>query len=250
MRTPPQTVPLAAGTPRVAPPGLPLPPRLARITVALVEENRLVREGISTILNRFPDIRVLDSAPPQPSGVPDRTDPDVVLLDLPPGLDNGDGRALAEKVRTDFPQAGLILMDVPSAGDDLVGFIGVGVSGFLMSDASPDEVAETIRAVASGYHVLPDAITGALFSEITRGAVGLNAPPTLDGAQLTTREQEVIDLIAEGMSNKAIGRALHISIHTVKSHLRNIMEKLTLHSRLQLARYVHDERGADPEKEG
>jgi two-component system nitrate/nitrite response regulator NarL len=68
----------------------------------------------------------------------------------------------------------------------------------------------------------------------------------LDPVRLTAREREVIDLIAEGMSNRAIGRALHISIHTVKSHLRNIMEKLALHSRLQLARYVHQTRDDAP----
>lgn len=119
--------------------------------------------------------------------------------------------------------------------------IGAGVAGFVLKDATVDEVAATIRSVAAGNDVLPARMTGALFSEIAREVVsGGGTMEDHDGANMTPREREVIGLVAEGLSNKAIGKRLHISPHTVKSHLRNIMEKLALHSRLQIAAYVHN----------
>lgn len=214
------------------------------ITVALIEDNRLVREGITSVLNRFPDLRVVASEPGEHEGLLEQEIPDVVLLDL--GLESGDSLDVARQVRKDFPEAGVIIMDVLPADDDIVEFIGLGVSGFIMKDATVREVARTIRAVAGGLDVLPDAMTATLFSEIAREAVAKGGTEHLESVRLTAREREVIDLIAEGMSNRAIGRELHISIHTVKSHLRNIMEKLALHSRLQLARYVHQTRDDAP----
>lgn len=214
------------------------------ISVAVIEDNRLLREGITAVLNRFPDIRVVASETGDREELPRELDPRVVLLDL--GLENGNSLAVARKVREDFPGAGVIVMDVLPADEEIVDFISLGVSGFIMKEATVDEVARTIRTVASGLDVLPDAMTATLFSEIAREAVSRGGTEHLDSVRLTPREREVIDLIAEGMSNKAIGKELSISVHTVKSHLRNIMEKLALHSRLQLARYVHHERDEAP----
>ncbi len=101
----------------------------------------------------------------------------------------------------------------------------------------------TIRSVAEGAHVLPPQMTGALFSQIARDAVTKGQPTAFESVRMTPREREVINLIAEGMSNKEIARTLHIATHTVKSHVRNIMEKLTLHTRLQIAAYAHGQRG-------
>lgn len=97
----------------------------------------------------------------------------------------------------------------------------------------------TIRAVAAGEEVLPAQMTASLFPQIARDEVMNGGPELPDSVRMTPREREVINLIEEGLSNKAIGQRLHISSHTVKSHLRNIMEKLTLHSRLEIAPYVH-----------
>lgn len=214
------------------------------ITVALIEDNRLLREGITLVLNRFPDMRVVASETGDPEGLPGEVEPRVVLLDF--GLENGNSLAVARKVREDFPEAGVIVMDVLPADDDIVEFISLGVSGFIMKNATVDEVARTIRTVAAGLDVLPDAMTATLFSEIAKEAVSRGGMEHLDSVRLTPREREVIDLIGEGMSNKAIGKTLFISVHTVKSHLRNIMEKLALHSRLQLAQYVHQAKDDSP----
>jgi DNA-binding NarL/FixJ family response regulator len=206
------------------------------IAVALIEDNRLVRDGITSLLNRFPDIRVVAASD---YSLVEGTSPRVVLLDL--GLENGDSLRLARKVRKDFPDARVVVMDLLPAHEDLMEFIGVGVSGFIVKDATLEDVVGTIRSVAAGNDVLPARMTGTLFSEIARETVSNGGSEEAhDSVRMTPREREVIDLISEGLSNKAIGKRLHISVHTVKSHLRNIMEKLTLHSRLQIAAYAHD----------
>jgi two-component system nitrate/nitrite response regulator NarL len=209
-----------------------------QITVALIEDNRLVREGLTSLLNRVPDIRVVAGVG-SPGSFPEEVHPQVILLDL--GLENGESLRIARTIGEDFPDAGVIVMDLLPAEEDVMEFVGVGVSGFVMKDATLDELLSTIRSVASGTDVLPPPLVGTLFSEIAKEVVSNGVPAVLDSVRMTPREREVIDLIAEGMSNKAIGKELHISTHTVKSHLRNIMEKLNLHSRLQIAVYVHEQ---------
>jgi DNA-binding NarL/FixJ family response regulator len=209
-----------------------------RITVALIEDNLLVLEALSSLLNRSEHIRVVAAEPSDHESLLEGVDPQVVLLDL--GLENGDSLRVARKVLRSFPQAKVVVMDLLPVHEDLTDFVSAGVSGFIMKDASLEVVTHTIRSVASGMKVLPNEMTGALFSEIAKELVLSGGREAYDDSvRLTRREREVIDLIAEGMSNKAIGKQLHISVHTVKSHLRNIMEKLTLRSRLEIANYVH-----------
>jgi len=206
------------------------------IKVALIEDNRLVREALTSLLNRAPDIQAVAQAP-NGHEVLLEGNPHVVLLDL--GLENGDSLRVARGVLNDFPGARVIVMDLLPVHEELQEFVSAGVSGFIMKDARLDVVLNTIRSVASGLKVLPDQMTATLFSEIAKVVVESGGSTDHEGVRMTPREREVIDLIAEGMSNKAIGKQLHISVHTVKSHLRNIMEKLTLNSRLQIAAYVH-----------
>ena len=209
------------------------------ISVAIIEDNRLVREGISALLNQLPDLRVVAGGASADSLLPEHIDPRVVLLDL--GLSNGDSLRVVHKVKQEFPASKVIVMDLLPVHEEIVEFVNAGVSGFIMKDATLDDLVDTIRAVANGANVLPPQMTGSLFSQIARHAVARGQPQTLESARMTTREREVIDLISEGCSNKEIAGRLHIATHTVKSHVRNIMEKLTLHTRLQIAAYAHRE---------
>jgi DNA-binding NarL/FixJ family response regulator len=212
-------------------------PHPPAIHVALIEDNRLVREALVNLLGRFPDIRVSAEEPNGHEVLLKHLNPDVVLLDL--GLENGDSLRVAKGVLRDFPGARVVVMDLLPAVEELTEFVSAGVSGFIMKDATIDAVLQTIRSVARGLKVLPDQMTGALFSEIAKEALsGRRIEKAQEDVRLTPREKEVIDLIAEGLSNKAVATRLEISTHTVKSHLRNIMEKLTLHSRLQIAAYA------------
>ena len=132
-------------------------------------------------------------------------------------------------------------MDLLPVREDIVEFVNVGVSGFIMKDATLDDLANTIRSVAQGAHVLPPQMTSTLFSQIVKDAIIRGRQDTLEAVRMTSREREVIDLIAEGLSNKEIATRLTIATDTVKSHVRNVMEKLMLHTRLQIAAYAHRE---------
>jgi len=209
------------------------------IRVALIEDTRLVREALTQLLNRSPGIRATAEASDGHERVLREFSPDVVLLDL--ALEGGDSLRVARDVLKNFPQARVIVMDLHPTHEELQQFIIAGVSGFVMKDAPLEEVLKTIRSVVAGFKVLPDPITSTLFSEIATEAVTNGGLKDDDSVRMTPREREIITLVAEGLSNKAIGKRLHISVHTVRSHLRNIMEKLSLNSRLQIAAFVHQQ---------
>lgn len=209
------------------------------ISVALIEDNRLVREGIAALLNQLPDVKVVAGASGADTALLHKTKPNVVLLDL--GLGHGDSIRVAEEVKRELPESKIILMDLLPVHEDIVEFVNVGVSGFIMKDATLDDLVNTIRSVAQGVHVLPPQMTSTLFSQIAKDAIVRGRTDALDAVRLTPREREVIDLIAEGLSNKEIATRLDIATDTVKSHVRNVMEKLMLHTRLQIAAYAHRE---------
>lgn len=212
------------------------------ITVALIEDNRLVREGLAALLSPLPDLDIVLSSATADSESLKKAAPRIVLLDL--GLDNGDSLAAAKQVRDELPEARVIVMDLMPVHEEIVEYVNLGVVGFIMKDATLEELAGTIRSVAGGASVLPPQMASSLFSQIAREAVADGGPATMDAVRMTPRERQVVDLIAEGLSNKDIAKRLHIATHTVKSHVRNIMEKLTLHSRLQIAAYAHGQKRA------
>ena len=214
------------------------------ISVALIEDNRLVREGVSALLGQVPDLKVVAAGSSADTSLLRRVKPNVVLLDL--GLRNGDSLRVAEKVKKEFPESKVIVMDLLPIHEDVMEYVHAGVSGFIMKDATLDDLVNTIRSVAQGAQVLPPEMTSSLFSQIARHAVARGRPAALEAVRMTPREREVINLIAEGLANKEIATRLHIATHTVKSHVRNVMEKLMLHTRLQIAAYAHTEGPRSP----
>ena len=204
------------------------------ITVAIVDDNRLVREALSEMLGRVPDVRVVAAGVADAAFV-DATQPDVLLLDV--GLRDEDSLGVAANLTTWSPRTKIIVMDLIPMNDDIVQFVNAGVSGFVLKDATFDEFVATIRSVAAGDKVLPPRLTESLFSQIARAAGDRNHEHVLEDVRMTRREREVIELIGEGLSNKEIAQRLNIAAHTVKSHVRNVMEKLALHTRLQIAAY-------------
>jgi len=211
---------------------------VAKIRVLLIEDNRLLREGITAMLNEQPDIRVVSA-----TGNGDALEkakkirPQVVLLDL--GLRNQNSLRVAELIKKTHPKAEIVVMDLIPVQAEIVEFVKAGVSGFILKDATIDDFLHTIRSVAEGKKVLPPSLTGSLFSHIVEYAVHSGkADRWMKAAKLTKREHEVVDLIARGMSNKEIARELNIALHTVKSHVHNTLEKLALRTRLELASFA------------
>jgi DNA-binding NarL/FixJ family response regulator len=119
---------------------------------------------------------------------------------------------------------------------DIVAFVREGASGFIQR-ATFDDFLRTIRA--AGTKVLPPSLTGSLFSQIVDKVVEQGKRDLVASVRMTQRERDVIDLIAQGLSNKEIAQRLSIATYTVKSHVHNILEKLALHTRLQVASYAH-----------
>jgi len=215
----------------------PSPPR-DTIKIAIIDDNRLVREALTALLNRLPDIRVVSSDVADSASLA-ATKPDVLLLDV--GLRDQDSLRVAATLRQENPDAKIIVMDLLPVNEEIREFVNAGVSGFVLKDASFDEFVTTIRSVAAGKKVLPPRMTESLFSQIAKEVDGQEPARVLEAVRMTPREREVIDLIGEGLSNKEIAQRLNIATHTVKSHVRNVMEKLALHTRLQIAAYSHRE---------
>ncbi len=214
---------------------------MPKIRVLLIEDNRLLREGITTMLNEQPDIRVVSS-----TGNGDALEkaknirPQVVLLDL--GLRSQNSLRIAESIKREYPKAEIVVMDLIPVQAEVVEFVKAGVAGFILKDATIDDFLHTIRSVAEGKKVLPPPLAESLFSHIVKFAVQSgNAESLMRAVRLTRREHEIVDLIARGMSNKEIASQLNLAVHTVKSHVHNTLEKLALHTRLELASYAHNE---------
>jgi DNA-binding NarL/FixJ family response regulator len=217
-----------------------------KIKVLLIEDNRLLREGIAMMLNVEADIKVISS-----SGNGDALEktkmlvPDVVLLDL--GLKNQDSLTIVRLIRERFPETHVVVMDLIPAHAEVVEFVKAGVAGFILKDATLQDFLHTIRMVAKGAKVLPPLMTDSLFSQIVEHALQDGKISQLIFAvKLTAREQDVINHIAAGKSNKEIAGELNIAVYTVKSHVHNILDKLALHTRLELATFAHSQ-GIDKE---
>jgi DNA-binding NarL/FixJ family response regulator len=207
------------------------------ISVLLVEDNRPLRDSIAAMLDEQPDIRLL-AAVAEPDVALLRSPPskpDVVLLGL--GRQGNDRVRFADLIKHEVPEAKVIVMDFLPR-QELVDFVRAGVSGFVLKDAPLDDLLQTIRTVVNGADVLPPSLTRSLFSQIAQEAIQLPKRMPKTAMRLTRREQEVMDLIREGLSNKEIAQRLDIALYTVKSHVHNILEKVALRTRLELAVYT------------
>jgi two-component system response regulator DegU len=215
---------------------------MKRIKLLLVEDNRLLREGISSLMKDHDDIRVVAAfgANENILGKIGLFKPHVMLLDL--GLRSQNSLQLVRTAKINSPATKVIVMDLIPTQEDVLEFVRAGVSGFILKDATIDDFLHTIRSVAEGAKVLPSVLTGSLFSQIITQAInGIKGPSSklMESVRMTKRERQVIELIADGMTNKEIAQRLHLSTFTIKSHVHNILEKLTLHTRVQIARYAH-----------
>jgi DNA-binding NarL/FixJ family response regulator len=207
------------------------------IRIAIVEDNRLVREGLTAMLDREGDLTVAYASASAEMARLKEADPRVILLDV--GLEDDDSLALAGQMAAALPEARVVVMDLLPANEEMVSFVSAGVAGFVLKEATLDDLMDTIRSVAHGMNVLPPQMTSSLFSRIAEEAVQRGRQTMEAATALTAREHEVVELIGRGFSNKAIASELEISPHTVKSHVRNVMDKLALHTRLQIAAFMH-----------
>lgn len=229
---------------RVAPASSRKPTPGKSIALVLIDDNRLLREGLITMIHAQPGFKVLAaSADADEALVKVReANPDVVLIDF--GLEDHDSLSITATVHAEVPGAKVIVMGLLRAQEEVAQYVRAGASGFVMKDASFEQFLRTMRDVAAGERILPTQLTDSLFTQIARNVASKPKARVMEAVRLTTRERQVIDLLGEGLSNKEIASRLHIAVHTVKSHVHNVLEKLALHSRLEVAAFSHASGGS------
>jgi DNA-binding NarL/FixJ family response regulator len=213
----------------------------SKIRILLIEDNRLLRDGLTVMLKKQQDMDVVATVGNGENilSILRKYKPEVLLLDL--GLRDRSSLNLVKIVKKNSSDAKIIVMDLIPMQADVFEFVQAGVSGFILKDATVIDFLKTIRSVARGFQVLPSNLTGSLFSQIVEHAVKGSKPSALlESVRMTKRERQVIELISDGHTNKEIAQKLHLSTYTVKSHVHNILEKLALNSRVQIAKYAHD----------
>lgn len=209
----------------------------AKIRLLLIEDNKILRSGMAALLKPHVDIRIISVSGKSESTILQihKLKPNVILIDL--GLRSQNSLRMVETVKKEFPEAKLIVMDLVPVQADILQFIKAGANGFILKDASLDEFLHTIRAVSEGEKVLPEHMTESLFSQIIEFAIKKGKVKVKEAVRMTKREKEIIELISDALTNKEIAVKLNISAFTVKSHVHNILEKLALHSRLEVANF-------------
>jgi DNA-binding NarL/FixJ family response regulator len=213
---------------------------MAKIKVLLIEDNRLLRDGTTAMLNEQEDIVAVSSAGNRSALEKARKlVPDVVLLDL--GLKSQNSLKVLESIKAKYPQTEVVVMDLIPSHSDVVAFVKAGVSGFVPKDTTLDGFLQTIRAVVKGVKVLPPTMADSIFSEIVKIAIeDGTVNQVIEAVKLTKREQDVMHLLSDGKSTAEIARKLKMAAFTVKGHVRKIMDKLALHTRLELAAVAQD----------
>lgn len=207
------------------------------VRVLVIDENRLLRDTVSSMVKNSRGmelVQALENLPENPVQA-SAGKAHVVLANF--GNRNGDAPERVRACGNLYPDGRIIVMRVSPDRQDIVHLMKAGAAGFILEDASGEDIVAAIHMVARGGNVLPVELNGSLFAQIATAPQAAPEPkPVLNkDVRMTNREREVIDLITEGLSNKEIAGRLSIATYTIKSHVHNIMEKLNLHSRLQIA---------------
>jgi DNA-binding NarL/FixJ family response regulator len=213
---------------------------MRKIKILLIEDNRILRDGIQALINAQADLKVIAATQGNHDTLLKARSlrPQVILLDL--GLRNENGLRLVTTLTKELPHTKVIGMGLIPSQLDIVEFVEAGAAGFILKDATIEDVLGTIRAVARGTRILPPLLTESLFTHVVDQALRKARGRLPDAVRMTKREREVIVLIAEAMSNKEIAERLNLSTYTVKSHVHNILEKMARHSRLEIATHSYE----------
>jgi len=200
-------------------------------SVMLVDDHPLLRKGLRQLLAFEEELQIVAEASSGAEAIAlaNELDPDLIILDL--NMQGMDGHQTLKKLRDDGVTSRIVMLTVSDSNEDVIKAISLGADGYLLKDSDPDELLEQIKKAVHGKMVLSEAVNAALADAI-RSPV---EKPATDLSQLTNREQEILELIAKGRSNKLIARELDISDGTVKVHVKHLLKKLNLRSRVEAA---------------
>ncbi|HEV2890334.1 MAG TPA: response regulator transcription factor [Frankiaceae bacterium] len=219
------------GTPPSAGPGEP-------IRVLVVDDHALFRRGLQMVLEQEEDIEVVGEAGDGAEAVERAADamPDIVLMDV--RMPKRGGIDACTAIKDAVPSAKIIMLTISDEEADLYDAIKAGASGYLLKEISIEEVAAAIRAVNEGQSLISPSMASKLLTEFASMIKRTDDRQQVPTPRLTDREMEVLKLVAKGLNNRDIAKQLFISENTVKNHIRNILEKLQLHSRMEAVVYA------------
>ncbi|MBC7567896.1 MAG: two-component system response regulator NarL [Pedobacter sp.] len=206
-------------------------------TVIIVDDHALFRKGVSQMISTDADFLVIGEAASGAEGLllVEKLKPDLVLIDL--NMKGMNGLQTLTQIKEKKVESRCIVLTVSDAEDDLLEALRAGADGYLLKDMEPEDLCSNLKKAMSGVTVLHESL-----AEILKNAL---MHPTLSRSEevsLTEREREILDCLTKGLNNKTIARALGISDTTVKVHIKHLLSKLKLTSRLEAAVWAHNKK--------
>jgi len=203
-------------------------------TVITIDDHPLFRKGVADLLGMTPGLRLVGEAASGAEGVElaKRLNPDIVLLDM--NLPGMDGIATLKSLKDADLDARVVMLTVSDSEDNIIAALRGGADGYLLKDMEPEDILERLLLAAEGRTVIGERVTELLAQALREEA----RPTNVEEAGLTEREEEILQLIAQGQSNKMIARQLDISEGTVKVHVKHLLKKLNLRSRIEAALWI------------
>ncbi len=209
-----------------------------RIRVLLADDHALFREGLAGIIAAQPDFEVVGEAGDGLEALVKAQElvPDLILMDI--GMPGCDGLEATRRIKQELPAVTIVMLTVRDEEEKLFEAIKNGAQGYLLKNMRSQEILALLRGAVQGEAAITPALAGRMLEEFRRLSREVPWAPEEEDAALTRRELEVLGLVAEGAADKEIAEALCISLHTVKSHMRNILAKLHVSGRSEAARYA------------
>lgn len=211
---------------------------MSKIRVLLADDHSLFREGLVNILNAQPDFEVVGEASDGLEVLVKARalEPDLILMDV--GMPGCDGVEATQRIKKELPEVTIVMLTVRDENEKLFEAIKSGAQGYLLKSIRSRELVALLRGAVRGEAAITPSMGGRMLEEFRRLSQKAGKLPPDETAALTSREQEVLGLVAEGAADKEIAEALTLSVHTVKSHMRNILAKLHLGHRHEAALYA------------
>jgi DNA-binding NarL/FixJ family response regulator len=208
------------------------------LRVLIVDDHALFRRGLQMVLKQESDIEVVGEAADghEAVGKAQELMPDVILMDV--RMPKRSGIEATQRIKELLPHVKILMLTISDEEADLYEAIKAGASGYLLKEISIDEVADAVRSVWAGQSRISPSMAAKLLTEFAAMSKRAEERQQLPAPRLTEREMEVLKLVAQGLNNRDIAKELYISENTVKNHIRNILEKLHLHSRMEAVVYA------------
>ncbi|GAB3592961.1 response regulator transcription factor [Angustibacter peucedani] len=215
------------------------------IRVLVADDHALYRRGLEMVLGAEDGIEIVGEASDGAEAIRrvEELLPDVVLMDI--RMPRRSGIEACTAIKDVVPSTKIVILTISDEESDLYEAVRAGANGYLLKDVPGEEIAAGIRAVASGQSLISPSMASKLLSEFASMIKKSEERPQLPVPRLTERELEVLKLVARGLANRDIAKELFISENTVKNHVRNILEKLQLHSRMEAVVYAVREKILD-----